>query len=71
MKVKLYTKPKCPQCDKTKMALDIMSIEYEALPITPAVMKRHPDKKQAPIVEAGNASWCGYDYEKIRGLRHE
>lgn len=72
MKVTLYTKPNCPQCDLTKRDMDILGIEYETVDLT-----RHQDQidrligmghRSAPVIEAEGVTWSGYDQDKIKSL---
>lgn len=72
-KVKVYTKPKCPQCMMTKEYMDTLNIEYEAIDTTEDEEAREYVKKlgftSLPVVEAeGFKTWFGFRPENIELL---
>lgn len=72
MKVTVYTKPQCVQCDATKRALSSSRVEYEALDLTedPDALKavKALGYAQAPVVIAGDDHWSGFRPDKIKAL---
>lgn len=72
-KVKVYTKPKCPQCMMTKEYMDTLHIEYEAIDTTENEEARKHIKElgftSLPVVEAeGFKAWFGFRPENIELL---
>lgn len=72
MKVTVYSKPNCPQCEFTKRDMEILGIEY-----TTVDLSHNQDElrrlvglgfRSAPIVETEHGSWAGYNQERIKGL---
>lgn len=72
MKVIVYTKPQCVQCDATKRALSSSRVEYEARDLTedPEALKavKALGYAQAPVVVAGEDHWSGFRPDKIKAL---
>lgn len=72
MNVTVYTKPNCPNCEKTKRDMDILGIEYDVVDITVDTRSGNLlvvlGYKSLPIVRAAGTSWQGYDQEKIKAL---
>ncbi|MFA7438633.1 glutaredoxin family protein [Castellaniella sp.] len=72
MTIIVYSKPDCPQCELTKRDMDILGIEYQTVDITreQAGVERLAQLgyRSAPVVEAGQDIWSGYDQDKIKGL---
>lgn len=72
MKVTVYSKPNCPQCDHTKRDMEILGIEYNTVDLS----SNHDELRRlvgmgfrsAPIVETEHGSWAGYNQERIKGL---
>ena len=69
----VYTKPDCPQCDKTKAYFDSKGISYTAVDITevPAALEYITEElgySQAPVVQ-NNADdqdlWSGLRRDKL------
>lgn len=77
MKVVVYSKSRCVQCDATKRLLDGVGQEYEVI-----ALEGHPTALQwlkergymsAPVVEVWSDagledSWAGFQPEKLRGI---
>lgn len=77
MKVLLYTKPNCVQCDMTKKAFDKGNVKYEIIDLTdrPETAKSLQDNhgvSSAPVVmyeRDGKLNvWAGFKYDLIQGL---
>lgn len=72
MKVTVYTKPNCVQCDATKRTMDKLGIKYEAIDATTdeVVYEMLVEKgfRALPVVNAGDEWWSGFNPEKINGL---
>lgn len=68
----LFTKPRCPNCDRTKMEFKRFNIEWDEIDITidNDAFKYIVDKgfNAAPVVEFGDLSWCGLRPDKIKEL---
>lgn len=71
--VKVFTKDNCPQCRSTKTMLKTMGIAYEEVNITHDEEAREELKAlgftAAPVVVAGDDSWSGFNFEKLKGLK--
>lgn len=72
MKVTVWTKPQCPQCDMTKKVMTRHGINYEEM-----VLGEHPlvvetFKAQgivgAPVVTTDTKIWSGFRIDKIKSL---
>lgn len=65
----VYTKNNCVQCDMTKRLMDQMGIQYNTINISE--QPEELDKliamgyRAAPVVITENASWAGFQPEKI------
>ena len=72
MKVTVYTKPQCVQCDATKRALTSNRIEYETVDVTEnaAALARVKELgyAQAPVVVTSQDHWSGFRPDKIKAL---
>ncbi|MBE7702280.1 glutaredoxin-like protein NrdH [Oerskovia sp. Sa1BUA8] len=72
MKVTVYSKPACVQCDATYRALDRKGIEYSVVDISTDVdaleQVRALGYLQAPVVVAGDESWSGFRPDQITAL---
>ncbi len=72
MQVTIFTKANCPQCERTKTAMDILGIPYRTVDVQQnereAARLMQAGFRSLPVVEAGDTSWCGYDEEKIKRL---
>lgn len=73
MKIKVYSKPNCMQCDFTKKHLDRMGLEYQAVDV--AEDQQALDEVQRmgfhglPVVVAdGVAPWVGYRPDELDKL---
>ncbi|GED11318.1 glutaredoxin-like protein NrdH [Cellulosimicrobium cellulans] len=72
VKVTVYSKPACVQCDATYRALDRKGIEYTVVDISTDVdaleQVRALGYLQAPVVVAGEESWSGFRPDQITAL---
>lgn len=73
MTITLYTKPACPQCRLTYLALDAAGITYETVDLTQSATSLDQVKAlgylQAPIVVVDdNTHWSGFQPDRIRDL---
>ncbi|MFF2832296.1 glutaredoxin-like protein NrdH [Cellulosimicrobium cellulans] len=72
VKVTVYSKPACVQCDATYRALDMKGIEYTVVDISTdddALERvRALGFLQAPVVVAGEESWAGFRPDRITAL---
>ena len=70
--ITVYTKPSCVQCDATKRHLDKLGLDYSTVDITQD--QEAFDKivgmgfQAAPVVITDDASWSGYQPDKLNGL---
>ena len=70
--ITVYTKPACVQCNMTKKALDKLGLDYDLVDVTED--QDAFDKivgmgfMAAPVVISGDASWAGFQPEKINAL---
>ncbi|OKH62360.1 glutaredoxin [Mycobacterium sp. SWH-M5] len=72
MKVTVYTKPSCVQCNATFKALDKAGIEYTAIDVTADENALEYVQSlgylQAPVVVAGAEHWSGFRPDRINSL---
>ena len=72
MKVTVYTKPDCVQCDSTKRVLDRAGIEYETIDLTQDAEAmeyvRNLGFSSAPVVETSTDIWSGFRNERLKQL---
>jgi glutaredoxin-like protein NrdH len=72
MNVKVYCKPDCVQCEYTKKKLDEFHIAHTDFDITqdPFAFStvQATGRTQMPYVVAGDQTWHGFQYDKLRGL---
>lgn len=72
VKVTVYSKPACVQCDATYRALDKKRIQYTVVDISTdddALERvRALGYLQAPVVVAGDISWAGFRPDQITAL---
>ena len=72
MKITLWTKPNCPQCEMTKKVFDQEQIIYQVkrLDKSPKATERFIEMgfMSAPIVETDDRRWAGFRISKIRSL---
>lgn len=72
MKITVYTKPACVQCNATYRALDKQGVTYEKVDITldseacDFVMSL--GYLQAPVIVAGETHWSGFRPDRIKAL---
>ena len=74
MKITLWTKPNCAQCEMTKKQLDKRGITYTTrrLDRSPKAVERFLELglMAAPIVETDTKRWSGFRIDKINSLEH-
>lgn len=72
MTITVYSKPHCPQCDRTKHDLDMLGIDYRSIDLSRDREQRDrlvaAGHRQAPVVETEHGAWSGYDQARIRAL---
>lgn len=72
MGITVYTKPACVQCDATKRLLNKLELDYDTVDITEDAtaleMILSKGFQAAPVVNAGDDWWSGFNPEKINGL---
>ena len=72
MNIVVYTKPSCVQCDATKRLLTKLELDFDTVDITQdqAALEMILEKgfQAAPVVNAGDEWWAGFNPEKINGL---
>ena len=70
--ITVYSKPACVQCDATKRLLTKLELPYETIDITENAdaydMIISKGFQAAPVVNAGDDWWSGFNPEKINGL---
>lgn len=69
----VYTKPNCPDCEKTKSDMDAQGVAYRVVDMfaDKVVLKKIKDMgfRKAPVVMTENGDqWSGYKPEKISNL---
>ena len=74
MKIVIWTKPGCPQCDITKKQFDKRGIIYQEkrLDRSPKAVERFLELGllAAPIVETDTKRWSGFRLDKINSLEY-
>ena len=72
MNIVVYTKPACVQCDATKRLLTKLDLDFDTVDITEDSaafdMLIAKGFQAAPVVNAGDDWWAGFNPEKINGL---
>lgn len=72
VKVTVYTKPGCVQCNATCKALDKQRIAYRKIDVTRDCEAREYvialGYLQAPVVVAGDQHWSGFSPDRIKQL---
>lgn len=72
MNIIVYTKPSCVQCDATKRLLTKLELDFDTVDITQDAtaleMILAKGFQAAPVVNAGDEWWAGFNPEKINGL---
>lgn len=71
--ITIYSKPACPNCDKTKLEMNILGITYRVVDVTEDVAARDrlvaAGYRSLPVVDAGDAgAWSGHDSARIKAL---
>jgi glutaredoxin-like protein NrdH len=75
LKITVYSKKPCPQCDMTKMVLRRYGLEFEEvdLPSNPEILEKFKAEglMQAPIVVLGNDGrrWAGFRPDLLEELK--
>ncbi|MEB5974577.1 glutaredoxin-like protein NrdH [Pantoea dispersa] len=73
MRIIIYTKNQCVQCDATKNALDRSGIDYQLINLDtqPEAIDhlKSLGYRQVPVVMTHNDHWSGFRPDKIAGLR--
>lgn len=73
MRITIYTKDACVQCDATKNALDRSGLAYQLVNLDQDVEAiehlRALGYRQVPVVMAGDTHWSGFRPDKIAALR--
>lgn len=68
----VYTKPGCPQCERTKKLMDNNGIEYETVDVSVNPEAREnllaQGYSQMPIVHTEHDEWSGFRPDKIKEL---
>jgi glutaredoxin-like protein NrdH len=74
MKITLWTKANCAQCDMSRKQLDKRGIIYTVrrLDRSPKAVERFLELglMSAPIVETDDRRWSGFRLDKINSLEH-
>ena len=74
MKITLWSKPNCQQCEMTKKQFDKRGIIYtlRRLDRSPKAVERFLELglMAAPIVETDAKRWSGFRLDKINSLEH-
>ena len=74
MKITLWRKPGCPQCDMTEKQFDARGIIYtvKRLDRSPKAVERFLELGllSAPIVETDDRRWSGFRLNRITSLEH-
>ena len=72
MKITVYTKPACVQCNATYKALDKQGLDYEIVDITTNDEAREYvlalGYLQAPVVVVDDDHWSGFRPDRIKAL---
>lgn len=72
MKVTVYAKPHCVQCDATKRALDKAGVSYEVVDLTADATAfafvQELGHQSAPVVVAGDEHWDGFRPDRCKAL---
>ena len=74
MKITVWTKPNCSQCEMTKKQFDKRGIIYQEkrLDKSPKAVERFLELglSAAPIVETDRKQWSGFRLDKINSLEY-
>lgn len=70
--VQVYTKPGCVQCEYTKKKLDEFHVPHVDLDVVQhpifAEQLQEQGIYQMPYVVAGDQTWTGFQYDKIKAI---
>lgn len=70
--VKIYTKTRCPNCDRSKKLMNKLGIEYKEISLeqTPGAIEEVLSLgfQSAPVIISKEDSWGGFNESKIRKL---
>jgi glutaredoxin-like protein NrdH len=73
MNIEVYMMPGCVQCEYTEKKLSEFGVPHNTIDVTQsATAMDHvlaTGNLQMPLVEAGDDSWNGFQYDKLQGLR--
>ncbi|QTO55004.1 glutaredoxin-like protein NrdH [Duffyella gerundensis] len=73
MRIIIYTKDACVQCDATKNAMARSGLDYQLVNLDQNVEAiehlRALGYRQVPVVIAGETHWSGFRPDKIAALR--
>jgi glutaredoxin-like protein NrdH len=73
MNIQVYSKPNCPQCEYTEKKLSEWQVPHSTIDVTqnPAAFQRvlSTGNMQMPMVVAGEDSWHGFKYDKLKELK--
>lgn len=73
MRIVVYSKPACPQCDATYRYLNRLGVPFEVVDMSIDAEALERVKKlgyqQAPVVFAGGEHWSGFRPDRLRSLR--
>ncbi|OON38962.1 NrdH-redoxin [Izhakiella australiensis] len=73
MRIIIYTKDNCVQCNATKNAMDSKGLPYELIHLDndPQAVEslRNLGYRQAPVVMANEEHWSGFRPDKIAALQ--
>ena len=68
--VTVYTTDKCVQCNATKRKMYTLGVEFQEVAITDDLREKFKAEgfMSAPIVEAGEERWAGFNPDRIEAL---
>lgn len=73
MRIIIYTKNNCVQCNATKNAMDKQGLEYQLINLDQQPEETEALKslgyRQVPVVMAAEDHWSGFRPDKISALR--
>ncbi|MFS2221937.1 glutaredoxin-like protein NrdH [Pantoea sp. B65] len=74
MRIIIYTKDNCVQCNATKNAMDKKGLDYQLVNLDsePAAVEtlKSLGYRQLPVVMAADQHWSGFRPDKISALGH-
>lgn len=70
LKITVWTKPNCVQCDQTKKEFDKRGIIYNTRKLTPKAIAKFQELGllAAPIIESDDRRWSGFRLDRIKSL---